>query len=234
MIFENTISKKRLNLEEKSLAEKIWWEKNLAKNLRENPRSRNLAVFRDFEIILTRRVYVRISTWMYSLPYLESYSRWGMRNAKARVTKVETVSESSRHRVTIIGFLNNCNVRRESGTKWSMRSLERRRSRRKWKLVTQFSGSMVHDDRSIDSTIDTRVSPRRKKQMPFLRSIFSPSFPTNSISEPGLANVRSTEHRATLFAARLNNCVLQRLHRQSSGHGSKEELSRGKLFKVDL
>lgn len=229
MIFENTISKKRFNL-----VKKIGWEKNLAKNLRENPRSRNLAVFRDFEIILTRRVYVRISTWMYSLPYLESYSRWGMRNAKARVTKVETVSESSRHRVTIIGFLNNCNVRRESGTKWSMRSLERRRSRRKWKLVTQFSGSMVHDDRSIDSTIDTRVSPRRKKQMPFLRSIFSPSFPTNSISEPGLANVRSTEHRATLFAARLNNCVLQRLHRQSSGHGSKEELSRGKLFKVDL
>lgn len=229
MIFENTISKKRFNL-----VKKIGWEKNLAKNLRENPRSRNLAVFRDFEIILTRRIYVRISTWMYSLPYLESYSRWGMRNAKARVTKVETVSESSRHRVTIIGFLNNCNVRRESGTKWSMRSLERRRSRRKWKLVTQFSGSMVHDDRSIDSTIDTRVSPRRKKQMPFLRSIFSPSFPTNSISEPGLANVRSTEHRATLFAARLNNCVLQRLHRQSSGHGSKEELSRGKLFKVDL
>lgn len=229
MIFENTISKKRFNL-----VKKIGWEKNLAKNLRENPRSRNLAVFRDFEIILTRRVYMRISTWMYSLPYLESYSRWGMRNAKARVTKVETVSESSRHRVTIIGFLNNCNVRRESGTKWSMRSPERRRSRRKWKLVTQFSGSMVHDDRSIDSTIDTRVSPRRKKQMPFLRSIFSPSFPTNSISEPGLANVRSTEHRATLFAARLNNCVLQRLHRQSSGHGSKEELSRGKLFKVDL
>lgn len=27
-------------------------------------------------------------------------------------------------RVTIIGFLNNCNVRRESGTKWSMRSAE--------------------------------------------------------------------------------------------------------------
>lgn len=157
MIFENTISKKRLNLEEKSLAEKIGWEKNLAKNLRENPRSQNLAVFRDFEIILTRRVYVRISTWMYSLPYLESYSRWGMRNAKARVTKVETVSESSRHRVTIIGFLNNCNVRRESGTKWSMRSLERRRSRRKWKLVTQFSGSMVHDDRSIDRSIPRSI-----------------------------------------------------------------------------
>lgn len=110
--------------------------------------------------------------------------------------------------------------------------VERRRSRRKWKLVTQFSGSVVHND----SSIDTRVSPRTKKQMPFLRSIFSPSFPTDSISEPGLANVRSTEHRATLFAApaRLNNCVLQRLHRQSSGHGSKEELSRGKLFKVDL